>query len=217
MKLLLGLPAYGGQIHFTHVQGLIELATITAGHDFPVEYFWIANESLITRGRNICAARLMAGDCDRLMFIDADIGFDGSDVIKLMQLQDSDPRYDIIGGRYRVKDLSGDYACSYDSTGRLAAAFDPDTKEPVKVFAIGTGFMLIRRSVFERLATAFPDMACVSDGVPMMDYFACGPDPVTKRYLSEDYAFCARAASVGADTWLCPWIKLTHAGLHIFK
>ena len=82
---------------------------------------------------------------------------------------------------------------------------------------IGTGFVSIRRSVFERLAPACPQYTCEIEGTPMVDHFACGVDPATKRYLSEDFAFCARAASIGISTWLCPWIKLSHAGMHIFE
>ena len=54
----------------------------------------------------------MAGDCTNLMFIDSDIGFEGRDVMELLLLQAEDPRYDIIGGRYRKKNLSGDFVPS---------------------------------------------------------------------------------------------------------
>jgi hypothetical protein len=209
MRLMLGLPAHGGLVHFTHARGLADLATIAGRHDFPIEAFWLANESLITRGRNTCVAHFMASDCDSLMFIDSDIGFAGRDLVELLLLQAEDSRYDIIGGRYRKKNLTGDFVPS--------GTFHPDTREPVQVPEIGTGFMLIRRSVFERLAPTCPQYVCEIERTPMVDYFACGVCPETKRYLSEDYAFCARAASVGISTWLCPWIKLSHAGLHIFE
>jgi hypothetical protein len=61
--------------------------------------------------------------------------------------------------------------------------------------------MLIRCSVFDRLGAAFPHLAYEADGVRAVDHFACGIDPATRRYLSEDYTFCARAAGIGIGTW----------------
>jgi hypothetical protein len=49
MRLMLGLPAHGGLVHFTHARGLADFATIAGRHNFPIDAFWLANESLITR------------------------------------------------------------------------------------------------------------------------------------------------------------------------
>jgi hypothetical protein len=38
----------------------------------------------------------------------------------------------------------------------------------------------------------------------------------SKRYLSEDYYFCANARKLGLHVWLCPWMKLQHAGSYVF-
>lgn len=38
----------------------------------------------------------------------------------------------------------------------------------------------------------------------------------SKRYLSEDYWFCQKAQAIGLKTYLCPWIRLQHAGTMIF-
>ena len=37
------------------------------------------------------------------------------------------------------------------------------------------------------------------------------------RYLSEDYWFSQKAQNLGIKTWLCPWMKLQHAGSYIFS
>lgn len=79
----------------------------------------------------------MSSDCSSLMFIDSDIGFDGRNVIELLLLQADDPRFDIIRGRYRTKNLSGHLVCNYDPTGTSPPTFEPDTREPVKVSPSG--------------------------------------------------------------------------------
>jgi hypothetical protein len=38
----------------------------------------------------------------------------------------------------------------------------------------------------------------------------------SKRYLSEDYKFCQDVIAAGQKIWLCPWMKLQHAGTYIF-
>ncbi len=59
-----------------------------------------------------------------------------------------------------------------------------------------TGFMVIKRAVFERLMASYPDLAYVPDSIGEADlglhyrFFDVMVDPQTRRYLSEDYGFC---------------------------
>ena len=60
-----------------------------------------------------------------------------------------------------------------------------------------TGFMVIKREVFKKLEEKFPELWCKNDhqNRDFDDYHACFDcmiDPQSKRYLSEDYAFCRR-------------------------
>jgi hypothetical protein len=50
----------------------------------------------------------------------------------------------------------------------------------------------------------------------IMMFFQAEVDPVSKRYLSEDYWFCQKAQQAEIRTWLCPWMKLQHVGSYIF-
>jgi hypothetical protein len=50
-----------------------------------------------------------------------------------------------------------------------------------------------------------------------MAYFDCIIDPVSKRYLSEDYFFCHKAREAGMHVYMCPWMQLQHIGSYIFK
>ena len=49
-----------------------------------------------------------------------------------------------------------------------------------------------------------------------MQYFQAEIDPVSKRYLSEDYWFCQKVQEAKLTTWLCPWMRLQHVGTMIF-
>ena len=97
--------------------------------------------------------------------------------------------------------------------------------EPAKVLEGGTGFMMIQRSAFEKFDKAYPDFSYRPDHIrtkhfdgsrEIMMYFQALIDPRSKRYLSEDYMFCQWMRDIGVNTWMCPWMKLTHAGSYIF-
>ena len=77
-KLFIATPMYGGMCAGAYVQGL--LFTIRKMQEVGVEVRWcqMSNESLITRARNELVRLFLETDCDYLMFIDADISFDGS-------------------------------------------------------------------------------------------------------------------------------------------
>jgi hypothetical protein len=178
------------------------------------------------------------------MFIDSDIGFNPNDVIALLALQSEDSPYDVIGGPYPKKCISwekikmavdkgyadknpntleefvGDYVFNPTSETRT---FRVD--EPVEVKEGGTGFMLIKRTAFETFDKAYPEQKYLPDHVrtanfdgsrEIMAYFDCVIDPVSKRYLSEDYMFCYNVLKIGMIVWLCPWMKLKHVGSYIF-
>jgi hypothetical protein len=105
--------------------------------------------------------------------------------------------------------------------------------EPLKVMEIGTGFMMIKRGVFDTIKEAFPSLSYKPDhaGQANFDgsryihmYFPCIIDSKdsetgggSDRYLSEDYAFCQLCRKVGYDIWLAPWMRLGHIGTYEFQ
>jgi hypothetical protein len=48
-------------------------------------------------------------------------------------------------------------------------------------------------------------------------FFDCMHEKDTKRYLSEDYAFCRRWQELGGEVWLDPIVKLDHIGHYTFN
>jgi hypothetical protein len=162
----------------------------------------------------------------------------------LLALQDETSPYDVIGGPYPKKCISWEKIKLAVDKG--VADEDPNTLEkyvgdyvfnpkngqgqipigePVEVNEIGTGFMMIRRRTFEKYAEAFPELSYKPDHVrtehfdgtrEIMAYFDCIIDPVSKRYLSEDYMFCYNVQKMGSQVWFCPWMQLQHVGSYIF-
>ena len=243
-KLFVATPMYGGQCAGMYTRSIADLAAACAKYGIPLQLYYLFNESLITRARNYCVDEFMRSGATHLMFIDSDIGFNPNDVLTLMGLQTEESEYDVIGGPYPKKCISwekikqavdkgvadkdpqildrfvGDYVFNPKGNQR-----EIPIHKPVEVMELGTGFMMIRRRTFEKYAEAYPELSYKPDHVrtehfdgsrEIHAYFDCIIDPVSKRYLSEDYNFCDHVDKIGLKTWLCPWMQLQHVGSHIF-
>lgn len=233
-SLMIATPMYGGMCTGHYVQGL--LMTMAKMREVGVNVAWcqIMNESLITRARNDLARVFLESDHDYLMFIDADIGFDGEAIAHLM-LADKD----IACGIYPKKEVnwaSVERAASDEITSGLAdyaGAFvfnmvgtsDVHTDETgcIEVRHGGTGFMLIKRGVFEQLLPHVPTYRTSSfkndkgeyEKPLTHEFFATSID-ATGALLSEDYHFCELWRNHGGKIHAHPFIKLHHVGTYVF-
>ena len=246
-KIFLAVPMYGGQCAGLFTRSVCDLTAECVRLGIDLKSYFLFNESLITRARNYCVDEFLRSDSTHLLFIDSDIGFDPRDVIQLLALCSNDSPYDIIGAVYPKKNISWekvraavDKGFAEEDPNRLADfvgdfVFNPvqtkdgqiPLREPAEVLEIGTGFMLIKRSVFERYLAAYPEIMYrpdharseAFDGSRKIGmYFQAAVDPIgnTERYLSEDYWFCQHVRKMGDRVWICPWMQLTHVGTYHF-
>jgi len=247
-KVLIASPMYGGQCSGEFCSSLFDTARTLTKKEIPHDFQNVMGESLITRARNEFADFFLRGDCDYLLFIDSDIGFKPTDVLTLLNHAVSNEEMEIICAPYPLKRLNweaidfaarngvvpselinlftGTYFINYLESQEVIKL-----SQPVKIQYGGTGFMLIKRSVFEKIKEKRKDLAYMSDrknspsvegskeemNPEMTDFFQCGIDPQTKQYLSEDYMFSNLAREVGVNTWMIPNIDLSHVGMYTYK
>ena len=186
-KLFVAAPMYGGQCQGMFARSIADLSALCTHYGIQVRFYFLFNESLITRARNYCADEFMRSGDTHLMFIDSDIGFNANDVIALMALQSENPdddNYDIIAGPYPKKCISWekiktavDKGFADEDPNQLEKyvgdyVFNPaggvgeiPLGEPVEVLEAGTGFMMIRRNTFEKFAQAYPQQMYKPDHV----------------------------------------------------
>lgn len=243
--LFVATPMYGGMCAGMFAKSCADLSAICAQNGIPLQFYFLFNESLITRARNYCCDEFMRGPMQHLMFIDADIGFNPQDVIALMALQANEPdKYEIIGGPYPKKCISWekiktavDKGMADDDANVLEKyvgdyVFNPKGNngsfridEPVEVLEIGTGFMMVTKPAMQKFADTYtqylyrPDHVRTAhfDGTrKIMQFFQAEIDAKSERYLSEDYWFCQKAQDAGLKTWFCPWMQMQHVGTYIF-
>ena len=243
-KIFVATPMYGGMCTGQYCKSSADLAILSSKYGMDVRFFYLYNESLITRARNYLVDEFLRSDCTHLMFIDADIGFDPDDVIALSVIAETGSDKEVVCGPYPKKCISWEKIKKADDRGFADKdpqqlekyvgdyVFNPTDgqdsialNEPVEVLEGGTGFMIIQRGVFEKYKKAYPHLSYKPDHVrtehfdgsrEIHAYFDCVIDPKTKRYLSEDYMFCQYARDAGMKVWLCPWMKLEHQGTYVF-
>lgn len=208
--LMVGMPCYGGMVTAAAMRGVLDTQRACLALGLPFVVATLTNESLVTRGRNTLAAIFLKSSASHLLFLDSDIGFGADAVLRL--LGHGRP---LIGGLYRSKRLSGAEWVATFPEGQGAIRRDAATGA-VEAEALGTGFLLLHRSVLERLAEAHPE-ALYRDGEDRVHaFFEAGIDPRAApgegRYLSEDYLFCARWRALGGEVWCDPAIRLEHHG-----
>jgi hypothetical protein len=222
------------------------MMTFFNGHQIPLAFGTIANESLVTRARNVLVAYFLASDYTHLMFIDADIEFQTEDILKLYA-----HKKDVVVGAYpkkgvawdkiranltdpanKEKELSDRDMASFGSDYAINFKFvDKETKTIgvenglIKLHDAGTGFMMISREAILKMIKAYPELKYNNDvninNADLKDHFYAlfdtMIDPVDRRYLSEDYTFCRRWQEIGGDVWLDPSISLNHYGHFCFQ
>lgn len=243
-SLFIGTPMYGGICNVSYLRSCLELSRIAAIHDIPVQFYFIANESLITRARNYVSHMFMRSGCTHMMFIDADIGFDPGYVFELLHACDHEQGRGVVGGLYPKKSIAWEkvhQAVKRDFVknpndlaiiaGDLVYNADPSVKQitmnkTFPVQEIGTGFMMIDKRVMELYRDARPDRLMTPDHVrddvfngseQITAYFNTYICPKTNRYLSEDYAFCQEVRELGVEIHVAPWMNLKHQGSYTFE
>ena len=251
IRLFIATPMYGGQCHGLYVKSILDLQAMCAQLKIQTRFSFLFNESLITRARNYMVDEFLRArtgateefpegqEYTHMIFIDSDIEFNPEHVLHLLALDK-----DIVGGPYPKKTINwGNVARAFkknidtspdelvEITGEYVFNPVPGTIKfsvyhPLDVLEVGTGYMLIKREVFNKYKEYYPNYSYKPDHVGQKHfdgsreihcYFQAEIDPISKRYLSEDYLFCQNWRKMGGQVWLAPWITSTHLGTMGFK
>ncbi len=224
-------------VHQRYMQSAIRLLQAGPGLGFRVSLEMLGYDSLITRSRNTLVAKFLdTPDATHLLFVDADIAFEVAQVVRMLRFGE-----DVVAGMYPLIHWDAEAAARAEAGEALDTAplryvgvvceIDSDGAEYeardgfVTGRYAGTGFMLIRRGVFEKMIAAFPETryrAAHTQPVPAASanqcaLFDCMIEPESGDYLSEDYSFCRRWRGLGGRVWLDTQGALTHIGVHEFE
>ncbi len=201
ISIFFATPCFGAQVscHFTH--SLIQTINLLKEHNIDSTYAFLPNQ-IVTRARNLLTHMFLQSNCTHLFFIDADIQFRPQDVLEMIKNDKS-----ICVGLYANKnyiikkdtpltDISSNdffFKCiQYSSTFEQNINSLVNDKL-IKIKHGATGFMLIKRSVFEHLKTIVKSYKHIDNNDDIGDntvyaFFNC--EVHDNSYLTEDYYFC---------------------------
>ena len=216
MSILIAMPCYGGMVSDKTAKGLFNLGKNLRSAGVDHGLLTMANESLVTKARSRMANFFMNNtEYERILFIDADIGFQPEDAFNLLKHDK-----DIVCGAYPMKSIPLRYNYNLSEPRQ-------EEGELVRIENVGFGFCLIKRKVFESIQQRYSEE---------LKYYPAtnnsSTPPTEKEYhnsyhyfleirkdmsfLPEDFSFFERAKSVGYSSWLNSSIRLEHVGSHVY-
>jgi len=245
--IFIATPCYGGQIGEPYFRSMMRFAILCNKYNIKYTISTLANESLVTRGRNTLVSFFMENkDATHLFFIDADIEFNPEDILRMVAYDKpivvgAYPKkainWDSILGAARADGLqetaetieghSSNYVVNFDFLKDEKGNNTPQVQiedNLVKLKDAGTGFMCINRDVIQKMFDKHPEYKYVNDinvdnkFEPFMyALFDTVIDPESRRYLSEDYMFCRTWQNMGGTVYLDPRTALNHVGHYTFR
>lgn len=234
-------PVYGAACYMPYVTGLLSLQKICKEAGIGFDYFYVSGTALLHEHRNVAAAAFMHhSNLSHMLFIDADIGFEGPDILRMFVEQK-----DVVLGPYPSKHINwhavvetarrrpdftpqdvalrmADYSMNFYGLGNQSTFTGDGLNE---IHGGGAGLMMLSRSALARIDNGYPNARCrfpdayrhlVPNVETLVEFFAFDREP-DGRLLSEDLTFCKRWREIGGKIYAAPWVRTTHVGPFYFR
>jgi hypothetical protein len=230
INLVVATPCFGGQISVLYAASLFKLQKLVRSYSgINLKILFKDGDALITRARaSLISQFLEDPSATHLLFIDADIGFEPEQVLRLIECG-----AEMCAAIYPIKRIDWDKVKTTIEAARpnpaaaaLKYVFEVDDPNAViakagfvKVRYTGTGFLMIRRGALERMCARYPQLQYKRDhstdaAVASEKRFALFECMIAEdgTYLSEDFAFCNRWTDMGGEIWADLNSRLSHIG-----
>lgn len=156
---------------------------------------------------NLAYTFLKETKCEFLFFVDSDIIFDPVDIDRIVS-----HGLPVVGGLYPKKSASLGWVYS-----SLPGEEVNEKTGLLKVRETGTGFLCVRRDVFEAMIAKWPEIRYEHDPVPGAERWDFFPMHAQGgRYLSEDWFFCDRVRQLGLDVHVDVTVQVKHIGKIVY-
>ena len=198
--------------------------------------FQLMKSSLVTQGRNLIVASFISSGADQMCFVDSDISFSVRSIYRMYQAP-----YEICFVPYPMKTVDPN-KFRHDDDRRPSD--HPDTKGyifPVELPDIHninmekgfievkkgpTGCMMIKRSAFDKMLKAYPDLYIkqktmingkLIDRPNYYNFFDTYWNSKEKTYLGEDFYFCKLWKAIGGKIYALADEEIAHVGEKMYR
>lgn len=234
-SVFIATPMYGGMCHGSYAKSVFNTMKFLLDNGYEVQYRDMYNNSLVTEARDLFTQMFLNSGCDYLFFIDADQSFEPENVLAMIK-EDKD----IIGGvvpKKRINWNSISEAVSHGVPAEMLNKFSgefnlallegaqqpEDFTKSFEVSHIGTGMMIIKRSVFEKLKDSArsyiysgSNILGINPGDKIYEFWNTSiSDKGT--WMGEDVNFCYMWRKQGGKVYAAPYTKTTHVGSYEFS
>lgn len=190
-KIAIGIPTYG-TIKTKTFESIVKLVK-SVDYNIPV----ISQQGpYIQENRNTIVERAKILGFERILFIDHDMVFEPEGVQQLISRD-----VDIVGAPFAVKFLPTDPFYAVKKTTSDASIWEETEKGLFKCCGLGTAFMLIKTSVFDKVQRPWFEIQ-YKDGV---------------LEWGEDLWFCKKARDAGFDIFVDTKVSVGHVGDFTFE
>lgn len=230
-RVYVSTPSLDGNMSWGYTKSVLDIQR--ACSKFGLKFGWrvVWGNSILPLARNKIVSQFMASGYDFLVMIDGDIEVDSRDILgavlsgkQFVGIPCSKRAMDL--GRLRDftiaagEDVEPEYLSSYFCAPNFIVGEDSTTNldevardlNLVRAEKIGTGCVVIHRSVFEKFQEAFPGRVYLEpDGVgdeakkkapiQSFEYFRYALDE-DGFFIGEDFMFCNDWRSTGGEIWL---------------
>lgn len=227
--VMIATPSHDGQVLFEYALGLSEFQLALKSQNIHMEVARVVGSSLIAHARNSLVDLFLKSKCQKLIFVDADQGFDANTLWPLF----TSPRRIVAGitphKRYPInlnfEPLMKDHKYFKSLVDKGPEEFlsfaqeMADQNGEIEVNRAGTGIMCIDRSVFEIIGKDAEEYLAFDSANDIIhkEFFKMGPSGNQGRYKGEDWHFCELAKKHNIPIFIQSRSVATHAGQHIFR
>lgn len=225
--VMIATPSHDGNVAINYATGLTDCALHMAQHGIYFEMARVVGSSLIPHARNSLVDMFLKSKCQRLLMVDSDQGFDKNAMFSLLQ----SPRKIIAGitphkrfpinlnfeplpeDQHFFKSMSNK---GFDEFKEFAKA-KADPLGVIEVNRVGTGFIMIDRSVFEIMAPHVEEYEAFDDRPEHKhkQYFWMGGEK-GGRFRGEDWYFTELAKKLKIPVFINANAIVTHQGSFTF-
>lgn len=199
-KVFIAVAAYEGcGAGFTYALFHTGAALSKAGIQYELAIY--SGNCHVDDSRNRLSRDFLDSDCTDMVFLDADVGWNASDFLKLLAYD-----RDVVAGIYPKKHGDDTFPVKL-----FPGEIWSDIDGLIEVKGVPTGFLRIRRAVIERLADVSAKYNAKNDQ-------AFATPCIFERQIHDgtrwggDYVFCRKWRDIGGKVYIDPNMRFEHSG-----